>query len=194
MNAAIKRNAILFATFALGFATAPAAEFTKSLSTAEIQSAGLAKLTPEEIASLEALVQRYKQGAVAVVQQQAEKNQQEAEKKIVAAEAKVAAAKPEKKFPAWVGALITLQHTGDQPDKAETLESRLVGNFSGWSGRSTFRLENGQLWTQANSDSYEYAPTLHTPAVKISPASMGTFWLEIAGVHQRCRIKPLKME
>ena len=130
-----------------------------------------------------------------MVQQQAEKNQQEAEKKIVAAETKAAAAaKPERKFPAWVGALITLQHTGDQPEKAEALESRLAGNFSGWSGRSTFRLENGQLWAQANTDSYEYSPTLHTPAVKIIPASMGTFWLEIAGVHQRCRVKPLKME
>ncbi len=195
MNAAIKRNTILFATFALGFAMAPAAEFAKSLSKAESQSAGLAKLTPAEIASLETLIQRYKQGAVAVVQQQAEKKQQEAEQKVVAAEAKAAAVtKPEKKFPAWVGALITLQRTGDQPDKAETLESRLTGNFSGWSGRSTFRLENGQLWAQANSDSYEYAPTLHTPAVKITPASMGTFWLEISGVHHRCRVKPLKME
>jgi hypothetical protein len=105
-----------------------------------------------------------------------------------------AAAKPAHSRPAWIEALITLERSESKPGTAEALESRLAGNFSGWTGRSTFRLENGQLWAQANSDSYDYSPTLHTPAVKIVPASMGTYWLEIAGVHQRCRVKPLKME
>ncbi|MDI1318966.1 MAG: hypothetical protein PSW75_02075, partial [bacterium] len=153
-----------------------------TLTPEESQAAGLAKLSPEELVRLEALVERYRSGQVAVATQKA-------------AEARSAEpAKPRKLMPEWVGALITLQHTVDTPESDQTLESRLTGNFTGWSGRSTFRLENGQLWAQANSDSYDYSPTLHSPKVKISPASFGTFWLQIEGVNQRCRVKPVKLD
>jgi hypothetical protein len=74
------------------------------------------------------------------------------------------------------------------------MESRLAGDFKGWSGRTTFRLENGQIWGQANRDQYGYTPALKSPKVKISPATMGTFWLKIEGVNQRCRVKPVKLE
>ncbi len=104
------------------------------------------------------------------------------------------AAKPVSKTPSWVEALLTLERTNSQPDKAEVMESRLAGDFKGWSGRTTFRLENGQIWGQANSDQYSYTPALKSPKVKLSPAAMGTFWLNIEGVNQRCRVKPVKLE
>ena len=97
------------------------------------------------------------------------------------------------KVPSWVGALEKKKQASKQPDKSEALESRLRGDFNGWSGRSTFRLENGQLWKQAGSDTYPFAPTLKSPKVKITPASFGTFWLEIEGVYQRCRVMPVKL-
>ena len=158
-------------------------DFFKALTPEESQSAGLGKLAPEELARLEALVERYRLGqvTVAVAQKAAEIRRAEP-------------AKPKKLLPDWVGALITLQHTEAKPEGVESLESSLTGDFTGWSGRSTFRLENGQLWAQVNSDSYPYSPTLHSPKVKISPASFGTFWLEIEGVNQRCRVKPVKLE
>lgn len=157
--------------------------FAKTLTPEESQSAGLAKLSPEELARLEALVERYRSGQVAVATQNA------------AAEARnTEPTKPRKLMPDWVGALITLQRAGDKPEAAQVMESSLAGDFSGWTGRSTFRLENGQLWAQANSDSYPYSPTLHAPKVKIYPASFGTYWLKIEGVNQRCRVKPVKLE
>ena len=163
-------------------------DFFKALTPEESKSAGLGKLAPEELTRLEALVERYRSGQVAVAQKAAVAAQKTVEPR------SAEPAKPKKLLPDWVGALITLQHTEAKPEGVESLESSLTGDFTGWSGRSTFRLENGQLWAQVNSDSYPYSPTLHSPKVKIFPASFGSFWLQIEGVNQRCRVKPVKLE
>ena len=194
------------------------AGFLKPLPAEDFASAGLQKLTPEELVRLEALVQRYKTGEVAVVQQQAEvqvsATQQEAEKKIVVAETKAreaeakanevaikakeievkAAVVPAKKQPGWFTALITLNRAGEKPEKEEPLESRLVGDFRGWNGSSIFKLENGTQWMQQNkTDAYVYSPTLHSPKVKIAPAAIRGFWLEIEGVNLQVRVVPSQL-
>jgi hypothetical protein len=192
-------------------------DFLKTLPPGDFTAAGLEKLTPEELARLEAIVQRYKTGEVAVVQKQAEAKvavvqkqaeakvaavQQEAAKKVTAAETKVkematepAAATPGKKKPGWFMALVTLNHAGKKPESEEPLESRLVGDFRGWNGRSVFTLEDGTRWIQQNkSEAYEYSPTLHSPKVKISPAALSGFWLEIEGVNKNVRVAPLELE
>ncbi len=65
-----------------GSAWAAEAVFVRALQPAEFAAAGLAKLTPAELANLEAAVQRFKAGEVALVQQRAEaKEVQEADKK-----------------------------------------------------------------------------------------------------------------
>ena len=173
--------------------------FLNTLPPDDFTAAGLNKLTPAELVRLAAAVERYKIGEVAVAQKQAEQQvaavKQEAEQKVVAAEAKVKeAAKEDKKQPGWLSALITLERIGDNPERAESVESRLAGSFSGWRGRTVFLLENGQRWKQANTDAYEWSPTLKSPKVKIYPASFGSFWLEIEGVNNRCRVKPAKLE
>lgn len=155
-------------------------DFTKTLAAGEFASAGLAKLSPEELARLEALVQRYKASDHGAAKSDPS--------------AAAPAAKPAKSNPSWVQALITLERSATKPDAADALESRLAGSFNGWTGRSTFRLENGQLWAQVNTDAYDYAPTLKSPKVKIYPASFGSFWLIIEGVNQRCRVKPVKLD
>jgi hypothetical protein len=200
-------------------------EFIKTLPKEDFAGAGLQKLTPEELARLETLVQRYKSGEVAVVRQQAEAQvtvtQQEAEKKVIAAETKALAAEtkakeaaaqadaivakaketetkaapaPAKKQPSWFTALITLKRAGEKPEKEQPLESRLVGDFRGWSGKTVFTLENGTRWAQQNpGESYPYAPTLHGPKVKITPASIHGFWLAIEGVNLNVRVVPVEL-
>lgn len=192
--------------------------FLKSLPADAFNAAGLQKLTPEELARLEALVQQYKTGGVAEVRPQAETraaaSPQEAGKKIAAAgsnasaaEAKAnaapipaqaaeaqAAAEPVKKQPGWFTALVTLDRASEKPEKAEPLESRLVGDFDGWNGRTIFNLENGTRWVQQNkTDTYIYSPVLHSPKVKITPAAISGFWLEIEGVNLNVRVIPLKL-
>lgn len=174
-----KARVLLLAILLSVHAAAIGGEFTKNLTPEKLRAAGLVKLTPEEIAQLETLIESYKTGAVAAVPSTPP-----------APEAKSGGILPD-----WVGALITLKRTENQSSaKLQALESRIAGEFRGWRGRTNFKLENGQIWTQVNNETYDYTPPLDSPKVRILPASFGTFWMEIEGVNGRCRVRPLKLE
>lgn len=57
----------------------------------------------------------------------------------------------------------------------EAFEARIDGKFSGWYGKSVFRLDNGQEWTQTESGSFSNGRYDH-PKVKIKPMMLGG-WL-----------------
>lgn len=61
--------------------------------------------------------------------------------------------------------------TPQQRGEPDRIESRILGSFSGWNGRSVFKLENGQVWQQADSSSYEV--TLQDPKVVIKRLGLG---------------------
>jgi len=61
----------------------------------------------------------------------------------------------------------------------EVVQSHIDGNFSGWTGHTVFKLENGQEWTQAESGSYTCGKADH-PTVKIKPMLLGS-WLMYVG-------------
>lgn len=194
MNTAIKRRAILIIALLFVQSAATAGEFARTLTPEKIHAAGLAKLTPEELAELETLVQQYKAGEPASTPAPATAATPATAGKEPAAPESNQAAKSSKILPAWVGALLTLERIGSKGTKPEAMESRIKGEFSGWEKRTLFRLENGQVWTQVNDDSYVHAPVLQSPKVKITPASFGTFWMDVDGVNQPCRVKPVRME
>ncbi|MGH6628781.1 MAG: hypothetical protein ACREB3_03515, partial [Burkholderiales bacterium] len=165
-------------------------DFTKSLTPDELAATGLAKLSTDELARLKAVVERYKSGEIAVVQQQAEV-------KVAAAEAKVreAATAPsaDKRKPSWLMALITLKKVEDKPDKAEAFDTRIEGDFKGWTGHTTFKLDNGQVWQQNGDDSY-YGDLMHSPKARIYPGALGSYWMDIEGIRQRVKVKPIRLE
>ncbi len=195
-------------------------DFLSQLSPADFAAAGLQKQSPDELARLKVLIEQYKSGELAEVRRaaaaQAQQAQQEADRMVVAAEtkakqaeskakaaemaAKAAEAKeaesksapaPAKKQPGWFQALITLRHASERPEKEQPLESRLVGDFSGWHGKTSFALEDGTRWLQQNvNERYDYAPVLHAPRVKIVPAAFSGFWLEVEGVNLGLRVIP----
>lgn len=55
------------------------------------------------------------------------------------------------------------------------VETRISGNFTGWRGKTVFRLDNGQEWTQAESGQFSNGTYEH-PKVKIKPMLLGS-WL-----------------
>jgi hypothetical protein len=61
----------------------------------------------------------------------------------------------------------------------EVIQSRIVGPFTGYNGRSTFTLENGQRWAQSQRDS-AYFPKIDSPPVIIIKAGFG-YRMYIAG-------------
>ena len=61
----------------------------------------------------------------------------------------------------------------------EVIQSRIVGPFTGYNGRSIFTLENGQRWAQTQRDS-AYFPKIDSPPVVIVKAGFG-YRMHIAG-------------
>lgn len=199
------RKFLLGGWFLLAVVTAVhAQDFTQTMTAEERAAAGLDKLSPAELAKLKAVVERYKAGEVAVVQQQAkaqvaahEAKAAEAEKKAAVAEAKAKATETneaeKKQTPGWVTALVTLSKMASKPEKAQALESRLVGDFEGWDSRTVFKLENGQIWQQDGGRAYN-GDKLHAPAVKIYPGTNNAYFMAVDGVPVRVKVKPIKLE
>ena len=57
----------------------------------------------------------------------------------------------------------------------QAIETRITGRFSGWYGKTIFRLDNGQEWTQAESGQMSNGK-YDNPKVKIKPMLLGS-WL-----------------
>jgi hypothetical protein len=61
----------------------------------------------------------------------------------------------------------------------EVIQSRIVGPFTGYNGRSIFTLENGQRWAQSQRESL-YVPKIDSPPVLILKSGLG-YRMYIAG-------------
>jgi hypothetical protein len=169
--------------------------FLQKLPPEKFRAAGLEKLTPAELAQLEALFEEHKRGELQTVQAEAATKVAAAEEKVRQAEAKQSAAGSDKSGgPGWLKALITLERTNAKPEKAEAFETRLKGRFKGWSGKTVFTLEDGQRWQQANPGEYTPVREEDSPRVKIYPGSLGSYWLEVEGHRQRVRVKPVSLQ
>lgn len=174
-----------------------AQDFTTTMTPAERAAAGLGKLSAEELAVLKAAVERYKSGEVAAIKQEAEQKVAVAEAKVKETEAKAREAEAEQKKsgPGWLGALITLKRAESKSkvEVSDLLVSRVEGTFKTFSGRRSFTLENGQVWTMIENDSYA-GPTYTNPEVEIYPGIMGSFWLRVPAAAVRFKVKPVKLD
>ena len=89
---------------------------------------------------------------------------------------------PPKETPAQFGL------TGTQRQVSlDAVESRIAGNFEGWSARSRIRLENGQVW-QIDDDSRAMLD-LKNPKARVRRGALGAFYLEVEGTNRSPRVK-----
>jgi len=74
------------------------------------------------------------------------------------------------------------------------VEARLVGDFNGWTGKTVFTLDNGQVWRQTNNYIQDYIPRDPIPAAKvtISKGMMGSYNLQVEGVKRIVQVKRVK--
>ncbi len=191
--------------------------FSRAVRAEDFSAAGLAKLSPDELARLDALVRDYQSGALAAARREAAvaaAARVMAEAQAARAEGETQAAKAEARQAASARAqaarVAPVQADAAKAEKAEggllarakvlltpgteieyaTVESRLAGKFTGWEGRAVLTLENGQRWQIANGGSY-MTPPLASPKVTIVPANLGGFWMTIEGVASRVKVLPL---
>ena len=153
-----------------------AAEFSKTISPEEFAAAGLSKLTPEELARLDALVQGQRSTAVARVEAETTKKveaettkrvEEETTRKVEAETTKRVEAETTKKVKAEIAALppppvpantapaaqsgsllnrLRVVLTPGTDIEYEKVETELVGPFRGYDPGTVFTLSNGQRW------------------------------------------------
>lgn len=68
------------------------------------------------------------------------------------------------------------------------ITSRIVGNFTGWTGQSEFELENGQVWRQTRGDRFDSRP-MENPEVEITPGVFGAWYLRVEGYNRRVPVE-----
>ena len=189
-------------------AAAAEEKFSRTIPAGDFSAAGLAKLSPEELARLDALVRDYRSGALesaqreaaaaaaarakaeakaAKVEAEASAAQTRAEAQARAREKEEAVKKSSPSDPSLLARAKVLLTPGTTIEYA-TVESRLAGEFRGWSGKTIFMLENGQRWQSAGESTYVSPPVMN-PAVKIVPGALGSFWMTVEGVKSRVKVK-----
>ncbi|WHZ19607.1 MAG: hypothetical protein OJF55_001756 [Rhodanobacteraceae bacterium] len=73
----------------------------------------------------------------------------------------------------------------------DKFSTHMVGHFNGWSGESTFTLDNGQVWKQAESGAYS-CPGIDNPEVTIKPMILGSWLMYVQGCNQSVRVERVK--
>ncbi len=73
----------------------------------------------------------------------------------------------------------------------DKFSTHLVGQFNGWAGHSTFTLDNGQVWKQAESGAYS-CPSIDNPEVTIKPMILGSWLMYVQGCNESVRVERIK--
>ena len=162
----MRKSAVLFLRLATGLlllgvvCVASAQSFStleERMTAAQFHAAGLDKLSPEELAQLNAWLQEnLASGATAA---------------------------------APVADRTGLPST--QASDSTAVRNRITGEFRGWTGKTTFHLDNGQVWQQVGNDRWE-GVTLDNPQVTIAPAFMGSWRLKVDGYNTATKVKRIR--
>jgi len=124
--------------------------FSERLTPEERRAAGLGLLSPEQLSVLNSLVQRDRQQGAGQAREQAKAELREEVKAEARAQAKAEVRVEQQK----------------QREAETRVLSRISGQYSGWDGATQFKLENGQVWRQAEPGVY-YTKPVESPAVLI---------------------------
>lgn len=93
----------------------------------------------------------------------------------------------------WLGAHVpTVVSPSGKPvfypeeSKRSTVNAKLLGSFTGWSGNTVFRLDNGQEWVQTEPGAYS-TRAIENAQITIKPKMMGSWLLTVKGCGD-CRV------
>ena len=72
----------------------------------------------------------------------------------------------------------------------EPLTASYDGEFSGWSGQTLFKLDNGQVWRQSQSGRVSHRRS--RPVITIKKGAFGSYRLSVDGLNKTIRVKRVK--
>ncbi|MGD9584732.1 MAG: hypothetical protein AB7V26_13825 [Lysobacterales bacterium] len=76
-------------------------------------------------------------------------------------------------------------------DKIKRVDSRLVGDFTGWREGQVFILENGQHWQVLDREAYRTRSQTN-PSVNLRRSMLGTWMFRIDGQNRSVRVERIK--
>lgn len=79
----------------------------------------------------------------------------------------------------------------NRPQERTAIVTQLVGEFTGWSGRTRFELANGQVWRQARPGTFR-AVGRTAPQVRIEPKAFGSWSMLVDGTGRSLRVERIK--
>ena len=133
----------------------------------EFSAAGLDKLTPQELGTLNAWIRRHSLATLATPGA------------VAAADDTAADDVDRRGLPS------------DPGDDDRPITSHLAGKFSGWDGQTVFKLENGMIWVQADKDKF-YIKEVEKPAVTITHGMFKNWYLSIDGYDEKCKVRRIQ--
>ena len=186
--------------FAIGICTASAllgaapTPFSQRLSAEEFVAAGLGKLAPAEVARLDAWFAKYSTpGAVGPAAKPVSTTSASATRVGAPTPNPTPQAKAEEK-PASGGMISTAKNIFKLPaakPRVPVVESQIDGWFDGWRENTTWTLKDGTRWRADRHQSLASIKPVKDPQVKIYPAAVSGFWLELPELDQKVRVLQL---
>lgn len=160
-------------TFLIAFAASMSLQAATGFSSLEEQmtgkefdAAGLEKLSPQELAALNEWIRSHSLGSLAVA----------------------------KTTSPVVTASEDIDRRGLPSDDGENdapIESRIIGDFSGWDGQTVFKLENGMIWVQDDKDKF-HIKEVQNPKVTIEKGMFNSWKLSIEGHKDDCKVRRIQ--
>ena len=140
-------------------------DLQQQMSAAEFNAAGLNKLSPEELVSLNNWLQgKVAQAATIAVEQAREEGRQEV--------------------------IVKNRGFSDFGSK-DPIEATLEGEFRGFSKGRQYTLGNGQIWEQTDDTSVG-GVRKQAPNVRITPGLMNVWYLQVDGLNTRAKVRRTK--
>ncbi len=99
-------------------------------------------------------------------------------------------AEPEPDTVAAIDAFGAERLTEDATGAPEEIQSRLVGEFTGWRRDTLFRLENGQVWRQVGPGRLVFKAT--APLVTIRRGAFNSYRLGVEGVNTTVTVRRIQ--
>lgn len=162
--------ALCFAASAFAQSNPPFSSLEEQMTQREFESSGLDKLSTEELNALNRWIRS--RSLVTLDQPRADVGQ--------------ASTGSRDGLPATPGELPPIDRMAREP-----FETRIVGEFNGWTGNTVFELENGMVWRQDERDRRRFQP-MQNPVVVIKPGLLGAWYLTVEGQKRKVRVKRIK--
>ncbi len=180
------------------------------MSNEDIQATGVEKLSESELEALREWIDVFSERDAKFVRKQYLKKQKEAKKALARAnrieqkeseQARVARIEQKAKEPEAKAQTVVRVETVNRRDESETksrqeeaseFHSRIQGEFNGWTGRTRFRLENGQVWQPRKRDSQYVIRAVQNPRVIIRKNFLGFYVMELPDLKKKIPVKRLE--